>query len=46
MKTFLLFLLLITFNANLTHAEDAKFTIEEDTLYYNTEKKDLKILAL
>ena len=42
MKTFLLFLLLITFNANLTHAEDAKFTIEEDTLYYNTEKKDLK----
>ena len=33
MKTFLLFLLIISFNANLTNAEDAKFTIEEDTLY-------------
>ena len=42
MKTFLSFLLLITFNANLTHAEDAKFSVEENTLYYDTEKKDLE----
>ena len=33
MKTLFLFLLLMSFNANSTHAEDAKFTIEEDILY-------------